>query len=167
MSVTDQPINVASAEILAQLDAIEPGAWGTPCTIVLFDGRSFESCLAWENPRYGDAGAWINPNAVAYLTECPKRMPAKFARLIESAGESGMGYHVYVVHLSDGNSFVHVAGNLAIDLVDLPLGYTQKDIVSVEPHEGRERSKTEGYRHIPDGPASLEFARPGIRKAPV
>ena len=167
MPLTDQPINVASAEILRQLDTIEPGAWGIPCTIVLFDGQSFEFCLAWENPRYGDAGAWINPNAVAFLTECPKRMPAKFARLIKGAGESGMGYHIYVVRLSDGNSFVHVAANLAIDLVDLPAGYTQKDIVGVEPHEGRERSKTEGYRRLSGKGASLEFARPGMRNAPA
>src|SRR5579872_5472041 len=135
------PINIASTDFLKQYDAIEPGAWGTPCSIVLLDGQSFERCLAWENPRYGDDGKWINPSAVAYLTECPKRMPAEFARMIKNAGESGMGYHIYVVHLSDGNSFVHVAGNLGIDWVDLPAEYTQKDIVGVDAHEGRERSK--------------------------
>ncbi|MGD0140723.1 MAG: hypothetical protein ABSD28_17785 [Tepidisphaeraceae bacterium] len=156
----NRPINIASPEFLRQLDAIEPGVWGTPCSIVLLDGRSFEFCLAWENPRFGDAGKWINPNCVGYLTECPKRMPAKFARSIKNAGESGMGYHIYVVRLSDGNNFVHVAGNLAIDLVDLPSGYTQRDIVGVDPHEGRERSRTEGYRRVSGHGASVEFARP-------
>ena len=97
MSVRNQPINVAADEFLRELDAIELGAWGTPCTMVLLDGRSFELCLAWENPRYSDAGTWINPNSVAYLNECPKRMPARFALQIKildnknrASGQSGL-----------------------------------------------------------------------------
>jgi hypothetical protein len=163
MSTIDLPVNIATAEFLYQLDSIEPGAWGTPCSIVMLDGRSFETCLAWVNPRYSDQGSWINPNSVAYLTECPKRMPSRFAKIIRSAGESGMGYHIYLVHLSDGNSFVHVSCNLLIDFVDLPNGYTQKDIVNVEPHQGRERSFNEGYRSITENFVHLEFVRPGLK----
>lgn len=165
--MSEPPINVASDAFLKQYDVIEPGAWGTPCSIVLLDGRSFDRCLAWENPRYGDAGNWINPNAVATLFECTTRMPGRFARLIKSAGESGMGYHIYVVRLADGNSFVHVAPNLGIDLVDLPAGYTHNDIVGVEPHEGRERSKSEGYRQLSDSFASLEFVRSRCQRPPA
>ncbi len=148
MLSSELPINIAPPEFLRQLDAIEPGEYGTPCTIVLDDGRSLECCLAWENRRFGDKGSWINPANVAYVTECPKRLPAKLARIIRAAGESGMGYHICVVQLSDGSDFVHVAGNLVIDLLDLPAGYTQRDVVGVLPHAGRDRSKTEGYRHV-------------------
>lgn len=164
--MSEPPINIASEAFLEQFDAIEPGAWGTPCSIRLVDGRSFERCLAWENPRHGDAGNWINPNNVAGLEECATRMPPRFARLIKSAGESGMGYHIYVVHLADGKSFVHVSPNLGIDLVDLPAGYTHNDVVGVEPHEGRERSKGEGYRQLSESFASLEFARFGAQRPP-
>lgn len=157
----NQPINPASVDFLRQLDAVEPGVWGTPCAIVLSDGHAIEHALAWENAHYSDAGEWTHPDRVIYLTESPARMPAKFARLIYNAGESGMGYHIYVVRLSDGASFVHVAANLAIDLVSLPLGYTQKDIMGIDPHEGRQRSRDEGYRSLSDLPwASVEFVRP-------
>lgn len=137
---------------------LSPGVWGVPCSIEV-DGSAFEWALAWENRRIGDAGKWVNPQSVTRLSACSKRMPARFARLIHDAGESGMGYHIYVVQLRDGTSFVHVAGNLAIDLVNLPLGYSSEDIVGVRPHEGRERSRAEGCRHVEEF-ASVEYARP-------
>jgi hypothetical protein len=152
------PINVLSSEMAECLDAIERGVWGTPCTLVLLDGSSYPVTLAWENPRYSDAGSWINPDVVAFLAECPSRMPAQFARLVHEAGESGMGYHIYIVRLSDGNSFVHTAGNLGIDLLDLPPGYTSRDVIGVEPHSGRKRVEREGYRFVAEW-ASLEYAR--------
>ena len=162
MPATDPPVNLAPEEFLRQLDAIAPGARGIPCSIVLADGRSFSHCLAHENPRFGDKGDWINPNDVAAITECPWRMPAPFARLIRDAGESGMGYHIYIVQLADGNSFAHVADNLTIDLVDFPPGYTQHDVIGVRPHEGRERSGTEGYRHV-EKVVSVEYSRASRR----
>lgn len=55
-----------------------------------------------------------------------------------------------------------MAGNLGIDLVNLPAGYSSEDIVGVQPHQGRERSRDEGYRHINEF-ASVEYARqPGV-----
>ena len=158
MDELTSPINTLSPELAERLDAIEPGVWGTPCAIVLCDGSSYAEALAWENPRYSDAGSWINPNTVAYLAECPSRMPARFARLIHDSGESGMGYHIYVVRLSDGNSLVHAAGNLEIDLLDLPPGYTSGDIATVELHAGRGRVGRDGYRFLAEW-ASLEYAR--------
>src|SRR5262245_45394646 len=108
-------INVVPATILQQLDRIEAGVCGTPCSVTLDDGTSREICLAWENKRYSDKGDWLNPNKVVEVSECQSRLPAKFARIIHSAGESGMGYHIYVVELADGTEFVHLAGNLVID----------------------------------------------------
>ncbi len=152
-------INIASAELLQKLDRIEPGVWGTPCTVTLRDGFVCRVCLAWENKRYSDLGEWLNPNQVADIAECDFRMPARFAHMIWDAGESGMGYHIYVVDLTDGISFAHVAGNLVIDLVDLPDGYTARDIINVHPHEGRERTRTaEGYRQVRDY-QTLEYTR--------
>ncbi len=153
-----EPINIASAEFLRQLDAIEPGVWGTPCAVFLLDGRALDPCLCWENPRFSDAGNWINPDDVALLRESPSRMPARFARMLREAGESGMGYHIYTVELCDGKSFVHVSGNLVIDLLDLPAGFTQRHVVGVRPHEGRERLGTDVCRRQADF-HSVEYAR--------
>lgn len=152
-------INIAADVFLQKLGKIVPGVWGWPCAVTLGDGSTHEICLAWENKRYSDKGQWLNPHDVMDIRECDSRMPARFARAIHDAGESGMGYHIYVVELSDGTSFVHVAGNLVIDLLNLPAGYTSRDVVNVLPHAGRERSRTESCREV-RGYLSLEFARP-------
>jgi hypothetical protein len=151
-------INLASARFLQQLDAIEAGVWGTPCSVTLLDGSCHDICLARENNRYGDLGNWLNPTKVSEVRKCPYRLPARFAQIIRDAGESGMGYHIYVVELSDGNDFVHVAGNLVIDLLNLPLGYGPEDVVNVLPHHGRERTESNNYRQVAEY-CSLEFAR--------
>lgn len=153
------PVNLASIEFLQKLDAVETGVWGTPCAVTLLDGRAFEICLAWENKRYSDKGDWLNPELVCEIRAIDSRMPAKFAKRLHKAGESGMGYHIYVVELTDGTSFVHIAGNLMIDFLNLPGGYSPADIVDVIPHAGRERSVTEGYREV-EVYQSLEFSRP-------
>jgi hypothetical protein len=143
-----KPVNLLSSKLAQRLSAIEPGVWGTPCAVVLNDGTACPLALAWENPRFSDAGDWINPDMVAWLAECPGRMPAKFARVIKDAGESGMGYHLYVVHLFDGNSFIHISHDLGIDFLDLPEDYTAHDVTGVEPHAGRQRILREGYRFV-------------------
>ena len=147
-------INLAPARFLQELDRIETGVWGTPCSVTLHDGSSRDLCLAWENKRYSDKGDWLNPNDVTEVRECRFRLPARFARIIHDAGESGMGYHIYIVELADGTDFVHVAGNLVIDLLDIPSGYGPADVTNVRPHEGRERP----YRQIGEY-CSLEFVR--------
>lgn len=156
-----QPVNIASAEFLRQLDAIERGVRATPCSITLLDGRSFNCALVLENPWYSDAGGWINPSLVRSVSESPFRMPARFANIIRGAGESGMGYHRYVVYLSDGKSFIHVSPNFTIDVVRMPAGYTPIEIVSVGPTEGRPKSKGEASGRSGGGlvDATVEFAR--------
>jgi hypothetical protein len=159
MQSTCPVINLAPATILQQLDSIEPGVWGTPCCVTLHDGTSRDICVPWENKRYSDkaaSGAWLKPNHIVEVCECQFRLPAKFARIIHDAGESGMGYHIYVVELADGTEFVHLGGNLVIDLLDFPAGYGPADVSNVRPHVGREQS----YRQI-ENYCSLEFARPG------
>ena len=152
------PVNLTSPQFLEQLGLIEPGIWGTPCSVTLFDGSAIEICLAWENKRFSDEGKWLNPEKVYEVRECRSRMPATFARRIRDAGESGMGYHIYVVELADGTGFIHAAGNLTIDLLNLPSGYLPNDVVNVWPHQGREQSAKEGFRQVGDF-CSLEFAR--------
>lgn len=101
MSAIDDPVNIAPKEFLDAIAALEPGVWGVPCSIELTDARTFELALAWENRRFGDSGKWVNPQSIVRVSACPKRMPARFARVIHDAGESGMGYHIYVVQLRD------------------------------------------------------------------
>jgi hypothetical protein len=159
MSAIDDPVNVASPEFLQVIDSIDPGVWGTPCAVTLRDGKHFDAAIAHENRRFGDAGDWINPQDILSVVASSKRMPARFARQLHEAGESGMGYHIYIVRLSDGSSFVHMAGNLGIDLVDLPPGYSPDDIVEVTPNAGREQR---GYRQITRSP-SIDYARSSER----
>jgi hypothetical protein len=156
MSSIDDPVNIAPPAFLEAIATIERGVWGTPCAVTLRDGRNVDSALAWENRRFGDAGQWVNPRDVSLVEESPKRMPARFARQIRDAGESGMGYHLYIVRLVDGTSFVHMAGNLGIDLVDLPPGYSPVDIIGVDANAGRERR---GFRQVLNS-VSVEYARP-------
>ncbi len=72
-------------------------------------------------------------------------MPARFATKLYAAGESGMGYEIFTMDLRSGENLVFVTGNV-VDFPDLPDGVETKDILDIHPHQGRERTSSEGYR---------------------
>ena len=85
-----------------------------------------------------DAGKNALPlEEILDFEESPSRLPLKFAEALYAAGESGMGYHAFQAHFSDGTTASFLTGN-AIDFPHLPLGKTPEDIVAVTPHAGRE-----------------------------
>ena len=71
-------------------------------------------------------------------------MPAHLASKLYAAGESGMGYEIFTMKLTDGTSHVFITGNI-VDFPDYPVGHDCRDVVDVFPHQGREESKR-GYR---------------------
>lgn len=95
----------------------------------------FEQWGVWPEE---DKGKTLVPlQEVVDLEESPSRLPRKFAEKIYSAGESGMGYHLFQITFRDRSIVPFLTGN-AVDFLDLPPGKSPADIVSVAPHAGRD-----------------------------
>ncbi|MCW9707425.1 hypothetical protein [Fodinibius salsisoli] len=90
---------------------------------------------------------YINISRVIKIAESPSRLPAEIANEIYQAGESGMGYSVFTLKFTDGTSKAYVTGN-AVDFIDYPEGKSADDILSVEPHVGRERAVQSRTRYF-------------------
>jgi hypothetical protein len=82
----------------------------------------------------------INVEDVADLQESVFRLPAKFANRIYRAGESGMGYTIFVIEFGDGTRAAYGTGN-AVDFITYPTGQSAATITNVIPHEGRMEQK--------------------------
>jgi hypothetical protein len=144
--------NIASAEFISQVEAIEPsdtGPWGLhqkhrPCRLILKDGRIVQRAICVEDHRGFTTDVWIHPDSVAHVERSTERLPAAFASKLYAAGESGMGYEIFRLKMKDRTSHIFVTGNI-VDFPDYPDGYEGKDVKAVYPHEGREESK-HGYR---------------------
>jgi hypothetical protein len=80
----------------------------------------------------------LDVTEVASIEDSPVRLPAALANLVYGAGESGMGYNIFTVHLRDGRTVPFLTGN-AVDFPDWPPGIEPAEAVSVEPHVGRDQ----------------------------
>jgi len=69
------------------------------------------------------------------IDESPLRLPARFANTVYAAGESDMGYVIFIVVLADGRRLPFVTGN-RIDFPALPEGVGSADVVDAIPREG-------------------------------
>lgn len=144
--------NIATPEFIAQVERIEPsdtGPWGQhqkhrPCRLILKDGTVIPRVICIEDHRGFTTDAWIHPSTVDRVEPSPERMPATLATKLYAAGESGMGYEIFIMKLRDGTSHVFVTGNI-VDFPDYPDGHDCRDVLDVFPHKGREESKR-GYR---------------------
>jgi hypothetical protein len=89
--------------------------------------------------RWGDdpSRPMVDIRDVAVITESTERLPAPLADEVYAAGESGMGYRIFTVHLRDGGSIPFLTGN-AVDFPDWPVNVDPLNAVGVEPHVGRE-----------------------------
>ncbi len=142
-----KPVNIASQAVTAAILAIEPSRtpynesfW--PCELVLDDGRLVPRVICRENVRWSDKGEWINPEQIVEVRPSSRRLPAVLAEKLYRAGESGMGYTIYVLELRSGQTYVCGSGGI-FDFPDLPDGVRTEDIREVYPHEGRERTMRE------------------------
>ena len=145
-----EPCNVAPPALAAQLRRIEPsvdivGTRHRGCRLVLKDGRTIERALCIEDRRGFHSGGWIHPEEIAEAAESPYRLPPRLATKLYAAGESGMGYVIFVVRLRSREEFVCVTEGI-VDFPDFPPGVTGRDVAAVRPHEGREKTRREGFR---------------------
>lgn len=117
-----------------------------PCKVGLLGGETrdfvyfaeesswFESWGIWPED---DRGKTLLPlHKVVSIESSPSRLPAAIANELYQAGESGMGYVLFVLVFDDGSHQAYGSGN-AVDFIEYPPGKTAANIVKVVPHEGR------------------------------
>jgi hypothetical protein len=117
-----------------------------PCRVALASGEIIDRVYVVEEQSY--LRAWgVEPSEdpakrsvpieqVVKIDSSPSRLPADLANELYHAGESGMGYVLFVVVFRDGSRLPFVTGN-AVDFPQWPAGVDPRDAVSVLPHEGR------------------------------
>ncbi|MAS94472.1 MAG: hypothetical protein CMO55_14830 [Verrucomicrobiales bacterium] len=138
--------NVASAEFLERLRKIEPSFDRSgrrrhyPCKVTLKDGRVVPRVICVEDHRGFQTDAWIHPDQVRSIEPTAERLPAELASDVYAAGESGMGYEIFVINMLDGSQPVFVTNNI-VDFPDYPGDLDASAAVSVMPHHGRERPR--------------------------
>lgn len=66
------------------------------------------------------------------------RLPVCFANELYAAGESGMGYRVFVIEFRDGTGQAYHTGG-AVDFLEYPDSKGPEDVVRALPHEGRSK----------------------------
>ncbi len=140
-----------SMDLDAQLKQVQRSFDGTceyaPCQVTLRSGDIVDRVYVVEAESY--RRAWgikpqedpgkdsVSLEEVIALRESPSRLAAHLANKVYSAGESGMGYSLFVVVMRDGTRLPFVVGN-AVDFPAWPSGVDPRDAVDVEPHAGRD-----------------------------
>src|SRR6266404_3576589 len=134
----------------SQLNAITPSVDDElkhyPCLVRLNDATEVDRVyLVSEAPYIRHWGVYpgqdsgkseVHVEDVASLKESPSRLPPQFANELYKAGESGMGYTLFVVVFSDGTRQAFLTGN-AVDFIEYPQGKGPQDVTAVLPNEGR------------------------------
>lgn len=138
------------AKLRQKLIEIEPsqGIY-FPCLVTLRTGERRDCVyLAPASPWFEQWGVWPEKDEgkptvslldVMDIEESPSRLPKHFAEQVYEAGESGMGYQLFVLGFRDGTIASFLTGNM-VDFPDLPDGKSPSEIVSVTPHAGRNDS---------------------------
>lgn len=138
------------AHISEALQEITPSDGGSityyPCKVTLKDARIFHAVyIEPEKPYFRVWGVYpeddkgkqsLRIEEVELVEESQKRLPPQFANEVYRSGESGMGYTIFTVVFSDGLRQAYVTGN-AVDFITYPEGKGPQNVVSVEPHVGR------------------------------
>lgn len=138
-----------SGELMDQLQTVEPSTDGLleyrPCRVRLVDGSVVERVYVQEATAWGsiwggrpdeDSGKREIPiEEVVEIFPSEVRLPARIANKLYRAGESGMGYYIFILVVRDGRHFVRGTGG-AVDFVELPEWTAPADIIDVLPHEG-------------------------------
>jgi hypothetical protein len=118
-----------------------------PCRVILASDDVIDRVYIVES--YGYSRVWgIDPSLdkgkrsvaiedVVTIQSSPRRLPASLANKLYAAGESGMGYTLFVVVMRDGSRLPFVCGN-AVDFPNWPDGIDPREAVDVLPHAGRD-----------------------------
>lgn len=115
------------------------GMFYYPCGVVLKDGIRNDQVLFVNRADFLKHWGWIpKPEVSIQLEEVvdiyasPFRLPAELAQEVYSRGETGMGFYGFWLIMKDGERFPYITGG-AVDLIELPEGYSMKDIKEVGP----------------------------------
>jgi hypothetical protein len=134
-------------ELKRQLQRVTPtdGLY-YPCKVTLASGGAVDCVYFAEAERWfrtwgvwpdEDSGKrWLDVGDVRAIEESPSRLPPKFADQLYEAGESGMGYTLFIVCFRDGTTVPFGTGN-AIDFIRYPPGQSPETVARVIPHAGR------------------------------
>jgi len=148
-----RPCNIAAPELTRAFLHVEPSGNEDrimrPCSFVLTDGRRIDRVMCIEEAKGFHEGDWIHPAEIRAVAESPYRLPAGLARKLYDTGESGIGYYMFVLELTNGDSYVCTTGGI-VDFPYLPRGVTSADIADVHPHAGETRSRREGCKQSAD-----------------
>ncbi len=126
-----------------------------PCRVTLDDGSVQDRVYVVEASPYKRSwGVWPEDDSakrsvpverVEAIESSPTRLPAHLATKMYEAGESGMGYCVFRLVLTDGTTLDCLTGN-AVDFIAWPPGVSPGDVVDLLPHAGDARSNPECVR---------------------
>jgi hypothetical protein len=142
-----------SAELADQLARVPASRDGllhyAPCLVRLRSGEVLPRVYVVEEQAF--LRMWGNDpkrrmldlRDIATIQDSPVRLPARFANEIYDAHESGMGYFIFTLVLNDGRRLPFLTGN-AVDFPNWPAGVGPGDVVSVEPHVGRDELSSTG-----------------------
>ncbi len=141
---------MASPELTRAMSCVQPtehdGRVMRPCSLMLKDGRRIDRVICIEEAKAFHEDDWIHPAEIQSLAESPYRLPARLAEKLYDFGESGPGFYLFTIELTNGDSFVCTTGPIA-DFPPLPRGVTCSDIADVRPHTGDPRNiRTAGRR---------------------
>jgi hypothetical protein len=100
--------------------------------VLMAEDRTFLA-LWGDDPRR----TYLDVSKIDAIEDSPFRLPASLANVVYEAGESGMGYSIFTVHVRDGRSLPFLTGN-AVDFPDWPRDVDPRDAIAIEPHVGRE-----------------------------
>ena len=162
------PLPATLAEALRDVEPSIVPHWLTqfPCEVILDDGSVHSRVILVEAHSYhslwgvwpwehGGNGSWVPIERVRSLRSSPVRVPARFANVLNEAGESGMGYCAFSLELTDGRRLHYVTGNL-VDYVNWPEDVSPADVVGVTPHD-RNPEWRDRPRRLDEGGAGYEW----------
>jgi len=152
------PEDTPSDELLRQIIDVEPSSDGKmhyrPCRIVLRDGRDRDFVYVQETHEYvrywkasqevEERKEFIALDEVEVVEESPSRLPVDIANRIYSAGETGMGYFVFYLALSDGSEVPCLTGG-AVDFLKLPADVSLDKVGDVRMGEKKLRRPRDAY----------------------
>jgi hypothetical protein len=115
-----------------------------PCSVSLNDGQVLDRVYLVEQYQYIRAwGIYPEPSRtlsvddIVHAIDSPSRLPPKFADELYAAGESGMGYSIFLIVFADGSSRAYSTGG-AVDFIEYPEGKNKENVLRVSPHVGRD-----------------------------
>ena|SRR5579862_3967650 len=112
---------------------------GTVLTCVyLVDAASFLRLTTFRHPADMHGCKWLSPSGLGSISDSPWRLPAKFAKQLDEAGESGMGYRVFTVVFSWWRRRVYVQN--VVDFIEYPPGKSAAQVKAVLPHIGERKA---------------------------